>query len=72
MGIIIRNVDISSGEITVNLNEGLFVKKKKSLESPSRSDRSITGSNVDSVSTNQPSKKQQILAGFSPLFPEKV
>lgn len=71
MGIIIRNVDISSGEITVNLNEGLFVKKKKTLESPSPSDRS-TGSNVDSVSTKQPSKKQQILAGFSPLFPEKV
>ena len=33
MGILVKSVDISIGEVTVNLNEGLLVKKKSSLES---------------------------------------
>ncbi|KAJ1421322.1 FMP27, GFWDK domain [Sesbania bispinosa] len=71
VGIIIKNLDISIGEVTVNLNEGLLVKKKSSLESPSGSDRNVT-SNIDSMSTEQPSKKQQTLASYTSRFPEKV
>ena len=74
MGIIIKNLDISSGEVTVNLNEGLLLKSKSSSESSSGSDR-IIGSSADSVSTKKPSKQQQTLAAFSKygsMFPEKV
>ena len=71
VGIIIKNVDISIGEVMVNLNEGFLVKRKSSLESHSGSDKNIA-SNVDSISTKQPSKKQQTLVGYSSKFPEKV
>ncbi|XP_061345729.1 protein SABRE-like [Gastrolobium bilobum] len=71
IGIIVKNVGISIGEVTVNLNEGLLVKRKSSSESPSSSNRNI-GTSMDSISTKQPSKKQQTLAGYSSLFPEKV
>lgn len=74
MGIIIKNVDISSGEVTLNLNEELLLKSKNSSESSSSSDSSI-GSRVDPVSAKKPSKKQQTLAAFSKysaMFPEKV
>lgn len=74
MGIIIKNVDISSGEVTLNLNEELLLKSKSSSESSSSSDSAI-GSRADSVSAKNPSKKQQTLAAFSKyssMFPEKV
>lgn len=71
VGIIIKNVDISFGEVTVNLNEGILMKKKSSSDSTSGSDRNI-GANGDSMSTKEPSKKQQTLASYSSFFPEKV
>lgn len=74
VGIIIKNVDISSGGVTVNLNEGLLLKSKSSSEPPSGSDRVIESS-TDSVATKKPAKRQQALASFSKyssMFPEKV
>nr|XP_025666597.1 protein SABRE isoform X5 [Arachis hypogaea] len=74
VGIIIRNLDISSGEVTVNLNEGLLLKNKSSLESSSGSEK-IIGSSADSLSAKRTSKQQQTLAAFSKygsMFPEKV
>lgn len=74
MGIIIKNVDVSSGEVTLNLNEELLLKRKSSSESSSSSD-SIIGLRADSISTKKPSKQQQTLASFSKyssMFPEKV
>ncbi|XP_058747798.1 protein SABRE-like isoform X1 [Vicia villosa] len=68
VGIVIKNVDVSIGEVTVNLNERLLIKKKRSSESSSGSDRS----SVDPMSTKQSSTKQEKLARFSSLFPEKV
>lgn len=73
-GIVIKNVDISSGEITLNLNEELLLKSKSSSKSSSNSD-SVIGSQADSASNKKPSKKQQRLAAFSKyssMFPEKV
>ncbi|KAK7275854.1 hypothetical protein RIF29_16980 [Crotalaria pallida] len=70
VGIIIKNVDISVGEIRVNLNDGLLVKRKSSLESPGSDRKKMTS--VDSMSTKQPSKKQQALARYSSMFPDKV
>ncbi|OIW02537.1 hypothetical protein TanjilG_12851 [Lupinus angustifolius] len=69
-GLIIKDVDILCGEVSVNLNDGLFVKRKSSLESPG-SDRKI-GTSADSTTMKQPSKKQQAFASFSSMFPEKV
>ncbi|KAK7301095.1 hypothetical protein RJT34_11955 [Clitoria ternatea] len=69
LGIIIKNVEISIGEIALNLNEGLLVKRKSSSES-SRSERNIV-SNSDSPGTKEPSKKQQALDRFISLFPRK-
>lgn len=74
MGIIIKNVDISSGEVTLNLNEDLLLKSKNSSESSSSSD-SFVGSGADSAGAKKPSKKKQTLAAFSKysaMFPEKV
>ncbi|RDY04424.1 Protein SABRE, partial [Mucuna pruriens] len=74
VGIVIKNMDISSGVVTVNLNEELLLKSKSPSESSSGSD-SIVGSHADSASTKRPSKKQQTLAAFSKyssMFPEKV
>ena len=67
-------MDISSGEVTLNLDEELLLKSKSSSRSSSNSD-SIIGSQADSVSNKKPSKKQQKLAAFSKyssMFPEKV
>ncbi|XP_045828251.1 protein SABRE-like isoform X2 [Trifolium pratense] len=69
--IVIKNVDISIGEVTVNLNERLLAKKKRPSESPSGSDRS-KGSNVDPMSTKQSSTKEEKLERYISLFPEKV
>ncbi|KAF7830032.1 protein SABRE isoform X1 [Senna tora] len=74
VGIIIKDVDISSGEVTVNLNERLLLRSKSPSEPPSGSDRDIESS-ADSVATKKPSKKHQALASFSKyssMFPEKV
>jgi hypothetical protein len=74
VGIVIKNLDISSGEVTLNLNEELLLKNKSSSESSSNSD-GVIRSQADSVSSKKPSKKQQTLAAFSKyssMFPEKV
>ncbi|XP_061371719.1 protein SABRE isoform X2 [Gastrolobium bilobum] len=74
VGIIIKNVDISSGEVTMNLNEEMLLKSKSSSESSSGSN-SILGSHAGSVSIKKPQKKQQTLEAFSKyssMFPEKV
>lgn len=74
MGIIIKSVDISSGEVIVNLNEELLLGSKSSSEPPFASDR-VMEPNVDSAPSKKPTNKQQALASFfkySLMFPEKV
>jgi len=71
VGIVIRSVDISIGDVTVNSNEGLLERKKSSSESSSDSQKSI-GSNVDPKSTKPPTNKQEKIAGYISKFPQKV
>ncbi|KAK7372939.1 hypothetical protein VNO80_06330 [Phaseolus coccineus] len=71
VGIIIKSVDISIGDVTVNSNEGLLERKKSSSESSSDSQKNIR-SNVDPNSTKPPSNKQEKLAGYISKFPQKV
>ncbi|MCI02114.1 UPF0378 protein KIAA0100-like protein, partial [Trifolium medium] len=70
--IVINNVDISIGEVTVNLNERLLAKKERPSESSSGSDRSKGSNHVDPMSTNQSSTKEEKLERHISLFPEKV
>ncbi|CAJ2657974.1 unnamed protein product [Trifolium pratense] len=70
--IVINNVDISIGEVTVNLNERLLAKKERTSESSSGSDRSKGSNHVDPMSTNQSLTKEEKLERHISLFPEKV
>ncbi|KAK7349990.1 hypothetical protein VNO77_07980 [Canavalia gladiata] len=74
VGIVIKNVDISNREVTMNLNDELLLKRKSPSKTSSGSDN-ITWSHANLSSTQRPSKKQQTLAAFSKysyMFPEKV
>lgn len=67
-------MDISSGEVTVNLNEELLSKRKSSSNTSSDPDKAIE-STIDSVASKKAQKKQQMIAAISKyttLFPEKV
>ncbi|CAB4267323.1 unnamed protein product [Prunus armeniaca] len=74
VGVIIKNVDVACGEISVNLNEELLSKSKSSSHTSSQPDTAI-GSTIDSVASKKPHKKQQMIATLSKytsLCPEKV
>ncbi|XP_059634339.1 protein SABRE isoform X2 [Cornus florida] len=73
-GIIIKNMDITSGEVAVNLNEELFLKKKTSSDSFYHTDE-VIGSTVESASAEKPHKKQTALLSltkYASMFPEKL
>lgn len=70
VGVIIQNVDITSGEVTVNLNEKVLLKKKTS-DASSKTDKVV----VDSVAAKDPHKKQSPVVAiikFASMFPQKV
>lgn len=72
-GIVIKNVDILVGEVAVNLNEELFLRKKSSADSSTQTDK-VTGSTVNSGISEEPPKKKSLssLPKFASMFPEKV
>lgn len=72
VGLIIKNVDVTCGEVTMNLNEQLFLKKTSSSNT-SHTDE-VIGSAVDSVPARRPDKKQVLasLTKYTSIFPEKV
>lgn len=74
MGITIENVDVTMGEVAVNLNEEVVLKRKRSVESSSGFN-DVMQSRDDSMATDKFSKNQKALAAFSKyamIFPEKV
>lgn len=71
-GVCIRNVEIQSGEVAMNLNETMLSKSKSSSTISSQTD---TVPNVDSVTTKKMNKKQAAVAALmkkAPLIPEQV
>ncbi|XP_058224972.1 protein SABRE isoform X2 [Rhododendron vialii] len=62
-GIVVKNVDITSGEVTLNLNEELLIRKKSS------SDSSVVDSSFESSTSKKPEEKR---AALSSMIPEKV
>jgi hypothetical protein len=73
VGVVIKNLDITSGEVTVSLNEKLLSKNKRSSDAISHSDEVIE-STVDSVAAKNPQNKKGLgaLSKYTTLFPEKV
>ncbi|KOM47515.1 hypothetical protein LR48_Vigan07g121900 [Vigna angularis] len=71
IGIAIKSVEISIGDISVNSNEGLLEKKKSSSESSSDSQKNI-GSSDDPNSKKPPSNKQEKISGYISKFPQTV
>lgn len=73
VGVVIKNLDITSGEVTVSLNEKLLSKSKRSSDAISHSDKVIE-STVDSVAAKNPQNKKGLgaLSKYIALFPEKV
>lgn len=72
VGVVIKNLDVTSGEVTVSLNEKLLSKSKRSSDtSHSAKD---TESTIDSVSAKRPQNKQTLvkLSKYTTVFPEKV
>ncbi|GAV66856.1 Fmp27_GFWDK domain-containing protein/Apt1 domain-containing protein [Cephalotus follicularis] len=73
-GVVIQNLDINFGEVTVNLNEELLSKKQSSSYMISHTDK-IMETTIDSVAAKKPHKKQAAvlsLTKYASMFPEKV
>lgn len=73
-GVIIQNVDITCGDVTVSLNEELLSKKKKSPDAFNHSEK-VMESTSDSGASVKPDKKQASLATLTKsayIFPEKA
>ncbi|CAI0545806.1 unnamed protein product [Linum tenue] len=71
-GIVIQNVDIRSGEVSVNLNEELLSKKKSSSSSNAAKDK---GPVPDSVVTKDPEKKNSAVVAvskYTSMIPDKI
>ncbi|KAL7219576.1 hypothetical protein ACSBR2_012602 [Camellia fascicularis] len=73
-GVVIKNVDITSGEVTLNLNEELFLKTKGSSDAFSHA-AEVVESSVESSPAKKPQKKQATLLSvtkYASIIPEKV
>ncbi|KAL0392207.1 UNVERIFIED_CONTAM: protein SABRE [Sesamum radiatum] len=72
-GIVIRNLDVTFGEVHVNLNEDLLLKKK-GLSETSSSPASVVPADKESGSAEKPQGKQKLAAisKFTSIFPEKA
>ncbi|RZC51991.1 hypothetical protein C5167_020418 [Papaver somniferum] len=74
VGVVIRDVDFTCGEVSVNLNEEMFVKNNAPMESFSKEDK-VGGDNLDMKAASKLEKKQKALLSlkkYTSLFPEKV
>ena len=70
----IKNVDTTSGEVTVNLNEEMLSKSKSSSQSSPQPNIALE-STVHSLDSRKANKKQSAFIAFSKytsIIPEKV
>ena len=75
MGVSIKNIDISLGEVSVDLNDDLISKKKKSLDTHDDEPVQSTTTTTDSDIAKKQQKKQATfvtITKYTSLFPEKV
>nr|XP_048331916.1 protein SABRE isoform X1 [Ziziphus jujuba var. spinosa] len=74
VGVVIKDVEISSGVVSVNLNEEMLLKSKSSSHSSSHTDK-VVDSTVGSLDSKKTHKEQQLVAAlskYSSIFPEKI
>lgn len=73
VGLVVKNVEVTTGEISVNLNEELLSKKKSSSDSVSQANK-VAGSALSSADAEKPPKKPPLaaLTKSITMFPEKV
>ncbi|KAK2981031.1 hypothetical protein RJ640_005923, partial [Escallonia rubra] len=69
-GVVVKNVDITSGEVTLNLNEELFLKKK-ALSDTSHAEE-VVGANIDSVKLQKKQGALLAITKYTSMFPEKL
>ena len=70
-GIKIKNLDLTSGDITVNLNENMFLKPKKKPEASVGADiRESSTLDTTAVKKSENNKISSLLR--KPVIPEKV
>lgn len=72
-GVIFNNIDISLGDISVDLNENLLSIKKKS--SDTHADQPVQSTTEADIIAKKQQKKQDTLVAITKhasLFPEKV
>ncbi|XP_051126536.1 protein SABRE-like [Andrographis paniculata] len=72
-GLVVRNLDITTGEICANLNEELLLKEKSSSDTSHPPSEVVPAAN--SVSTKNPKEKQPLSAvmlKYTSMFPEKA
>ncbi|KAK1379101.1 Golgi-body localization protein domain [Heracleum sosnowskyi] len=70
-GLIIKNFEVSSGDIFINLKDEMFLRNKSSSDSSSHANEA----NIDSTTIKSPHKKQSpnlAITKVTYLFPEKV
>lgn len=68
-GVIVKNVEVTSGDVFLNLNEELFYKRNSSLATSSHANEA----NIDSRTLKLAHQKQSPLSNITKSwFPEKV
>ncbi|XP_021642395.2 protein SABRE isoform X2 [Hevea brasiliensis] len=70
VGVIIRNLDITCGEVIVHLNEKLL-SKNRTLDASTQTDKAV----VNSAVVKDPQRKQSVLVAiikYTSMFPQKV
>ncbi|KAL3514280.1 hypothetical protein ACH5RR_026997 [Cinchona calisaya] len=72
-GIVVKNVEITSGEISMILSEELLVKNKSSIDTSAQAGQVVKETN-EAGASRKPDKKPAILAitKFTSIFPEKI
>lgn len=73
-GLIVRSLDITTGEVRINVNEGLLLKEKGSSDTSTHLASEVVPA-TQSQATNKPREKQPlsaVLLKFTSKFPKKV
>ncbi|XP_062099220.1 protein SABRE [Humulus lupulus] len=74
VGVVIKNMDMTSGEVTVNLNEEMVSKSKSSSQSSYQSDVAIetTVRSLDNRNANKKPRPAAALSKYTSIIPEKL
>ncbi|CAK7347282.1 unnamed protein product [Dovyalis caffra] len=72
VGVIIQNVDINSGMVSVNLNEELLSSKKTSSDAFAPTDKESVADSAVSKNPHNKQSKLEVITQYTSMIPEKV